>query len=67
MLTVAMMRPDISVESMNVQTYRQLIEYVMRAVSYRKHIPVLAEIQNLMKDKFGVNNIVKHAPQIRFT
>lgn len=44
MLTLAMMRPDISVDTMQVYTYKELIDYVMKAASNQKKIPVLQQI-----------------------
>lgn len=66
MLTLAMMRPDISFDAMKVRTYKELVDRVMREVSYGKRVPILDSIETEMREKFGTVNIVNHLGKITF-
>lgn len=44
MITLAMMRPDIALDEMRVNTYKELVEQVMISVSYNRGIKVLSMI-----------------------
>lgn len=66
MLTLAMMRPDVSFDSLKVTTYKQLIDRVIIEVAYSNAVPILDFIEADMMKKFGSSNVSKFANKLSF-
>jgi hypothetical protein len=59
LMTIAMMRPDISTEGLRVNTYKELADRLMLDVANR-HVPeVLVSIERDFRQRFGSCNIDK--------
>ena len=57
MATIAMMRPDISIDNLGVNTYKELIDMMMMEVSKGTMPNVLVTIERDLKEIFRVSNI----------
>jgi hypothetical protein len=66
LLTLAMMRPDISFDSMKVTTYKELVDRIIMNVAYDKRISILEFIETDMANRFGSSNVSKFALKLSF-
>lgn len=57
MMTVAMMRPDISFQEISVGTYNELVSRIVLEIACNRRVPILEAIHEDMVKKFGSTNI----------
>ena len=56
-LTIAMMRPDISVDALRVRTYREMLDVVMKEVACGSIPSKIIQIEKELKEKLSASNI----------
>ena len=49
LITIAMMRPDLTIDELRVRSYKELIDRIMLEVANRRVPPVLVKIEQAMK------------------
>ena len=64
LLTVAMMKPEISVDALRVNSYKELVDLVMIDLAHGRVSDVLSGIENDMMNAHRHNNISYFADNI---
>ena len=64
MLTIAIMRPDLSLDALRVRTYKEMLDLMMIEVARGSTPQVIVDIEKELREKFHAININSHGNNI---